>query len=420
MLRDAADKIAGDPRVQGVVLAAKQVDGPRHPVNYRRAPAPRFNFCPTQLSAQLRFAPNCHWIPAYHCGPLKRTLTLVFSLAFTAGCGSGDGMGEKGGGKWGKKQGGPVEAVPVKTEKLGRGPIALRLLTTSTVDPVRRVEVVSKATGKVKELLVAEGEKVAAEDVLARLDDEELALAQKKAEVGEKKAKDDYEHMKTLLAEKYVSVDEFRKAEQTWQTAKLEVESANLALANATVRAPIAGTVTRLDVQKGKYVTANAAFGEITDLSELECVIYVPEKDVFRLREGQPADVASESLNAKFTATVKRINPVIDRTSGTAKAYLALSDPGNRLRPGMFVDVSIVLEPHDKALLVPKKALVFDEGRPGVFVRKGEEAKWSELELGFQEKDIAEVVKGATEGDEVIVVGQSGLKDGTKVKVMAE
>ena len=329
-------------------------------------------------------------------------------------------MGEKGGGKWGKKSGAPVEAVPVKTEKLGRGPIALRLLTTSTIDPVRRVEMFSKATGIVKELLVAEGAVVAAEDVLARLDDAELALAKEKADVGERKAKDDYDHMKNLLAEKYVSVDEFRKAEQAWQTARLEVESAKLALANATVKAPISGTVTRLDLQKGKYITANGSFGEITDLSELECVIYVPEKDVFRLREKQPADVSSESLDARFVASVKRINPVIDRTSGTAKAYLSISDPEKRLRPGMFVDVSIVLEPHDKALLVPKRALVFDEGRPGVFVKKGEEAKWSELELGFQEKDIAEVVKGASEGDEVIVVGQSGLKDGTKVKVMAE
>jgi membrane fusion protein, multidrug efflux system len=328
-------------------------------------------------------------------------------------------MGEKGGGKWGKKAG-PAEAVPVKTEKLGRGPIALRLLTTSTVDPVRRVDMVSKASGIVKELLVVEGAQVAAEDVLARLDDAELALAQKKAEVSEKKATDDYEHMKTLLAEKYVSVDEFRKVEQTYQTARLELESAKLAVANAIVKAPISGTVTRLDLQKGKYIQANAAFGEITDLSELECVIYVPEKDIFRLRESQPADVSSESLESSFPAAVKRINPVIDRTSGTAKAYLSLKDPERRLRPGMFVDVSIVLEPHDKALLVPKRALVFDEGRPGVFVKKGEEAKWSELELGFQEKDIAEVMKGALEGDEVIVVGQSGLKDGTKVKVMAE
>ncbi len=349
-----------------------------------------------------------------------RALPAFLLLAFAAGCGPGSDTGGKDGEKWGKKSGAPTEAVPVKTEKLGRGPISLRLLTTSTVDPVRRVEVVSKASGIVKELPVVEGASVAAEAVLAQLDHEELTLAKQKAEVSEKKAKDDYDHMKTLLAEKYVSVDEFRKVEQAYQTARLEVESATLALANATVKAPIAGTVTRLDVQKGKHVSANTVLAEITDLTELECVIFVPEKDVFRLHEGQPAEVSSESLDAKFEAKVKRINPVIDRASGTAKAYLALSDPEKRLRPGMFVDVSIVLEPHEKALLVPKKALVFDEGRPGVFVRKGEEAKWSELELGFQEKDIAEVTKGASEGDEVIVVGQSGLKDGTKVKVMTE
>ncbi|MCE9582962.1 MAG: efflux RND transporter periplasmic adaptor subunit [Planctomycetes bacterium] len=351
---------------------------------------------------------------------MKLTPFLLF-LALAAGCGQGSGTpGEGAGSKWGKKPGGAQEAVPVRTEKLGRGPIALRLLTTSTVDAVRRVEVVSKAAGIVKELLVVEGGTVEAGRVIARLDDDELALVKKKADVNLAKAKDDYEHTKTLLAEKYVSVDEFRKTEQAYQTAQLEVETATLALANATIKASITGTVTRLDVQKGKYLAMNAAFGEITDLGELECAIFVPERDLFRLHTDQPADVASETLGLKFEGKVKRVNAVIDRSSGTAKAYLSVQDPEGRLRPGMFVDVSIVLEPHDQALIVPKKALVFDEGRPGIFVKKGEEAKWSELELGFQEKDRAEVMKGAMEGDEVIVVGQNGLKDGTKVKVMAE
>lgn len=351
---------------------------------------------------------------------MKRALLALLLPLAAASCGPAGG-GPPGGGKWGKKGGdAPAEAVPVKVEGLKRGLIAQKLLTTSTVDPVRRVDLVSKASGIVKEIAAAEGAVVKAGDVVARLDDDELALAVKKAEVNESKAKADYEHSATLLKEKFVSVDEFRKVEQAWRTAELEVESARLALANATIVAPIAGTVTRLDVQRGRYVTANAALGEITDLSELECVIHVPEKDALRLAEGQPAEIASESLKSVFPARVKRVNPVIDRTSGTAKAYLALEDASGRLKPGMFIDVSIVIEPHPDALLVPKKALVYDEGRPGVFVRKGDTVKWSELTLGFQEKDEAEVLKGAEAGDEVVMVGQSGLKDGAKIRVIVE
>ncbi|MBI2921452.1 MAG: efflux RND transporter periplasmic adaptor subunit [Planctomycetes bacterium] len=350
---------------------------------------------------------------------MKRALLALLLPLAAASCGpAGGGPPE---GKWGKKGGdAPAEAVPVKVAGLKRGLIAQKLLTTATVDPVRRVDLVSKASGVVKEIAAPEGSAVKAGDVVARLDDEELALAVKKAEVNESKARADYEHSGTLLKEKFVSLDEFRKVEQAWRTAELEVESAGLALANATIKAPIAGTVTRLDVQKGRYVSANAALGEITDLSELECVIHVPEKDALRLAEGQPAEIASESLQAAFPAKVKRVNQVIDRTSGTAKAYLALEDASGRLRPGMFIDVSIVIEPHPDALLVPKKALVYDEGRPGVFVRKGESVKWSELTLGFQEKDEAEVLKGAELGDEVVMVGQSGLKDGAKIRVIVE
>lgn len=346
----------------------------------------------------------------------------LFAAAALAGCGeSGGASGSPGGGRWGgKKDGAPAEAVPVRTDTLRRGWIALRLQTTATVDPVRRVDLVPKGSGIVKTVPVVEGALVAAGDILATFDDAELLLARKKAEVNEAKTRSDLDQMKTLLEEKFVSLDEYRKAEQAWRTAQLELESTVLAVDHATFRAPIAGTVTKLDVQVGKYVTSNANLGEITDLSELECTIHVPEKDVLRLRQSQEAEVSSESLGSSFKSTVRRVNPVIDRGSGTARAVLTIADPDRALRPGMFVDVSIVLEPHPDALLVPKKALVYDEGRPGVFLKKGGEAKWLELELGFQEKDVAEVLKGASEGDEIVIVGQNGLKDGTRIRVMAD
>ena len=348
---------------------------------------------------------------------MRDILALLLALALVS-CGPAGG-GQEGGG-WGKKKNAPAEALPVRTEKLKRGLIALKLLTTSTVDPVRRVDLVSKAGGVVKEIVTPEGAAVKEGDVVAKLDDEELALARRKADVNASKARADYDHASNLLKEKFIAVDEFRKTEQAWKTAELELETATVALANATLHAPIGGTLTRLDIQKGRYVQPNTPLGEITDLTELEAVIFVPERDLMRLKEGQTAEVTSESLASAFPAQVKRVNPVVDRSSGTARAFLALTDPTGRLRPGMFIDVSIVLESRPDALLVPKKAMVYDEGRPGVFVLRDGAAKWCELELGFQEKDIAESAKGAAEGDDVIVVGQNGLKDGTKVKVLAE
>jgi membrane fusion protein (multidrug efflux system) len=345
--------------------------------------------------------------------------SLLFLLS---ACSPGDGQGGRNGWgkKWGDKPQGEPEAVPVRVQSLERGPISQKMLTTSTVDPVRRVDLVSKASGLVKERPVAEGDLVTAGHVIARLEDRELALALRKAEVNAAKTKADFEQMTDLLNQKIVSVDEYRKAEQAFATAQLEAETAKVALENAVLIAPIAGTLTKLDVQVGKHIAANAVLGEITDLTELECTIHVPERDVLRLAEGQPAEVASESLKNAFPARVKRVNPVIDRASGTARAILALDDATGKLKPGMFVDVSIVIETHPTALLVPKRALVWDEGRPGVFVAKGGAASWRELTLGFQERDVAEVLKGAEADEPVIVVGQNGLKEGTKIRVLGE
>jgi membrane fusion protein (multidrug efflux system) len=349
---------------------------------------------------------------------MQKSLFLLLPL-LVAGCDAGGGPPEKGDGKWGRKKG-EEEAVPVKVEKLGRGLISQRLLTTTTVEAVHRIDLVARAGGPVQEIFAAEGGLVEAGKPVARLDDEGLRLAEKKADVNASKARADFEHMETLLKDKFVSLDEFRKAEQAWKTAQLELETAQLAVRNATILAPIGGTLTKFELQMGRHVASGAVIGEITDLRTLECVIFVPERDVLKLTVGQPATVASDSLKAEFGATVKRVGAVVDRTSGTSKAWLEVKDPGAVLRPGMFVDVAIVIEPHPDALLVPKKALVFDEGKPGVFVRTAETVKWSALTLGFQEKDVAEVLEGAKDGDEVVVVGQNGLKDGAKIKVLTE
>jgi membrane fusion protein, multidrug efflux system len=145
--------------------------------------------------------------------------------------------------------------------------------------------------------------------------------------------------------------------------------------------------------------------------------VFVTERALPGLRVGQPAWVRTAGIGTQVVAgRILRISPVVDAQSGTVRVTIALQSREG-LRPGMFANVQVVLDTHENVLVVPKRALVFEEDRPHAFVVADGRAEKRALELGYQDTDRAEVVRGLVEGDSVVLVGQSALKDGSLVEV---
>ena len=110
----------------------------------------------------------------------------------------------------------------------------------------------------------------------------------------------------------------------------------------------------------------------------------------------------------------------MDPGSGTSKVALGVDNGGGRLRPGMFVSVHIVTETHRNALLIPKAAVIYENGMPfSFFVKNDTLARKIRLEQGFGDEQYVEVLSSVSDTDRVIVVGQNGLKDGARIKIVA-
>jgi hypothetical protein len=156
----------------------------------------------------------------------------------------------------------------------------------------------------------------------------------------------------------------------------------------------------------------------ITDFDPLLCPIQVPEKELSRLKLGQPAQILVEAWpEERFHARVLRISPVVDATTGTIKVTLEVGARG-KLRPGMFASVFLEMDTHQRALVIPKSALSFETFGDTVYVANQGIAERRDLKLGFEEADFVEVLEGLNETDRVIVVGQDGLSDGTPVQIL--
>jgi len=310
------------------------------------------------------------------------------------------------------------EAVPVEIVALGRGEIEAVLRLSSNLEAERAVQVFAEAPRRVTELLVEEGNPVTRGQMLVRLQDEEQTSAVAKAEIALEQSRRDFARTKELYEQKLVTEELFTEAGYTVKRNEIALEDARRELSYTQVRAPIAGVVTERLVNLGDHVTVNQPLFRIVDFDSIVARIFVPEKDMVRLEKGQPARLRADALGgATFSGHIDRISPVVDPGTGTVKVTVATPRQAG-LRPGMYVEVELVTAVHDDALLVPKRALVYDNDQAFVF-RLKEERRVERLRLQalLEDADNVEPEGGVAAGDQIVVAGQSGLKDGALVRL---
>jgi len=283
--------------------------------------------------------------------------------------------------------------VPVRTEAVSKGKISTGILATAVVEAEQTVDIYSRVTGTVTKLAAEEGDTVGKNDLLCQLEDEELRLAESKAKSVLEKAKRDLERIKLQVEKKVLAENDLIVSERL--------------------------------VRLGQKVDPSVKLFTLFDPKSLVVKIHVPEGDYFGtvVDKGKStrAEITSESLpGLEFPGQIKRIAPIVDPQTNTIKITIKYEDPKRVLRPGMYVRVKLVTDTHREALLIPKSAILYDENRMYVFVIRDGKAKRITLEPGFSDNEYVESLSGIEEGDKLVVVGQTGLKDGAKVRIVDE
>lgn len=313
-----------------------------------------------------------------------------------------------------------AERIPVEVAPIARGPISSTLVFNSTLETESAVDIYPQTGGQVHTLLVEEGDLVSADQPLLQIDDRELRVDVQQTE-------SNVEHLKRALARlaglherELVRRQEYDDAKYQLEQAQLQLERSRLRLSYTTVRAPFAGVVTARDVQVGARVGTGTKLFSMVKRDDLVARVFVPGRYLSVISEGQAAVVTSEFLPGRtFEGWVKRISPVIDPKSGTFKVTVGVrSSTPSDLPPGLFVSARIVTDTHEQALLIPKRALVYEGGERFVFTITNDRAVKRKLSGGFEDPDHVEATSGFEVGASVIVLGQNGLKDGSPVRVV--
>lgn len=328
--------------------------------------------------------------------------------------------------KWGNKNGDEEEdeekeAVPVEVVSLGRGKIESILRFSTHLEAEREVQVLAEATRRVTALLVEEGDDVRAGQVLARLQNEEQRTELARVESQLAKARTEYQRQTNLFNQQLISEETYNDATYNLEQLELSLADAKRLLGYTEVRAPISGTVTGRMVNVGDHVTVNQHLFDIVDFDSIVARIYVPEKELVRLGGGQEARIFPQagSQEARF-GTVDRIAPRVDPRSGTVKVTVAIPRSADLL-PGMYVTVELITQVHEDALLVPKKALVYDADQIFVFrLRDDQTVERLLIRAALEDRTHIEPAGVLEDGDRIVVAGQASLKEGSEVRVVGE
>jgi membrane fusion protein (multidrug efflux system) len=246
-------------------------------------------------------------------------------------------------------------------------------------------------------------------------------LAEKRASVEYQKQQNNYKRLKAMHDQSLLSDEEFESARYALETAEIQWKEAKLNLDYTFIKAPISGRVGERSVKIGKRIQPTDKLYSVVNTSEMIAVLFIPEKNLGLLRIGQRAIIFSDNLeNTEFSGVIKRISPVVDPASGTFKVTVGVRDKSNRLRPGMFVNVRIIVDTHENVTLVPKTAVVYENEYMNVYVVRDSVAHKIRLKPGFEDHEKIESTQDIEPGEKIIVVGQAGMKDQTRVNIVSE
>lgn len=312
-------------------------------------------------------------------------------------------------------------AIPVEVTRLTTGPISSFLLYSSTLETEQTVNVYSRIAGLVEEIYVEESDRVQKGARLIQIEKDEYVLAERKARLEYEKLLADYNRLKALQAEELLSEEEFLTAEINMKQAEIAWEQAKLNLEYTTVTAPISGVIGDRLVNLGDRIQTSTNLFTVANLDEKIVRLYVPQSEYAKCYKNQTAKVTTDVMaGTRFNGYVKRISPIIDPQSGTFKVTVAVKDPQNKLRPGMFVNAELIVDTHENARLIPKSALIYENERTYFFIVSRDSSQKLELKKGFEDAEKVEILNDLEAGTQIVVLGQNGLKDGSRVKIVEE
>lgn len=321
-----------------------------------------------------------------------------------------------------------VETAPVMEQE-----VISRVTLLGNAEPWLETVVAAESDGLVKEMLVDEGDRVDAGQVLCRQDDTLLRsrikaarAALEESRILLKQALRDRDRQRALFKKESVAEKAYDDAQamaeaQAKRLARQEAELAEQEdlLAKKIIRAPVTGFIVKRQAQLGEWLDEGEAVVTLVVLDPIRLMIPVPERYIDSVHTGDEVVVRFDGVPGRtFTGTVSAVIPQGNDASRTFPVRIHIPGKDNVIKAGMLGRAVIPIGRPHKALLVPKDALVLNACGASVFVIRDGMASSINVQVGPLHESLVEVEANLKPGEPVVVRGNERLMPGQKVTII--
>lgn len=296
-----------------------------------------------------------------------------------------------------------------------------------SLSAVQGVTVSAELTGKVVQIAFTPGGLVRAGDLLVKQDTSSEEAQLRSAEAAAALARLNIERLGKLLGERTISQSQYDNAEAAFKQAVAQADTIRAAIAKKTIRAPFSGRLGIRQVNLGQVINEGQPIVSLQTLDPIFVDFALPQQQLPRLKPGLPVRVATDALPGEtIEGRITALNPQVDAATRNIRVQATVSNPEERLRPGMYVNVSVVLPVTRQVVAIPASAVLYAPYSDSVFVveeavdaagRRTWTVRQQFAKLGDRHGDFVAVLSGLKEGDTVVSTGVFKLRNGQSVTV---
>ena len=317
-----------------------------------------------------------------------------------------------------KKSGAKAQSANVSVFVVKPGKLENTVSASGTIVANEEVELKPEISGKIVLLPLKEGNTVAKNELLVKINDADLQAQLKKLQLTYDLTQTQLKRQKELLAVNGISQQDFDVIQNTANTNKADIDYVQSQISKTEIRAPFNGMIGLKKVSDGTFINAGATIASIFQIDPVKIDFSVGERYAPYIQKGVKVIFNIDGIKENIEGEVYAVEPKIDMNTRTIQVRAICPNKNKAIFPGAFAHIQVLLKDIDDALMIPTEAVVPELRGKKVFIVKDGKAKSVPVETGVRTSSQLQVLTGLQAGDSVITSGIMQLKSGAPVRVM--
>ncbi len=316
-----------------------------------------------------------------------------------------------------KATGGAAPAMGVNAIIAKASSINEQVYVSGSVLANESVELHPEVSGKLMQLLFAEGSRVNKGDLLIKINDVELQAQLRKNDLEKKLAEEKLKRNEKLLQLKGISQEEYDALQNTVAALLADRDVLLAQVAKTEIRAPFSGMIGLKSVSEGSYVTPQTLIANLQQLDPAKIDFAVPERYSAFVKKGDEIIFTSGNSKKQYIGKIYAIEPQVTNATRTVQLRALCANSNAELLPGAFARIILKLKQENDALMIPTQCIVPILKGQQVYVYRNGKSEAVKVETGIRNDSTIQIISGLKPNDTIVSTGMMGMKSGIDLKI---